>query len=277
MAFNLSLTFIVVLIGLPIWICIWFLSDQSAIAASVGSSLVITILNALWENNKNKLASRKADLARATYHESILALADAIIREHAAELTIRRKQLTVTLSYGVVDDSKWQQDVEFFIDELIENSGGDVRSSAVRLQSVRKMINTATAQFDVLRMSFSPDMDPIAYEQMVADSLTDLGWKTRLTKTSGDQGIDVIAEMRGKRVVIQCKRYASSIGNSAVQEAYAGKSFENADYAAVVSNAEFTRSARQIADATQVILLHHDALSQLALRIFGTAAYSGRS
>jgi HJR/Mrr/RecB family endonuclease len=113
-------------------------------------------------------------------------------------------------------------------------------------------------------------MDPIDYEQMVADALNDLGWQTRLTKGSGDQGIDVIAEMRGKRVVIQCKRYASSIGNSAVQEAHAGKSFEKADYAAVVSNAEFTRSARQLADTTHVILLHHDELSKLELQIFGT-------
>ena len=47
-------------------------------------------------------------------------------------------------------------------------------------------------------------MDPIEYEQMVADSLTDLGWQTWLTKASGDQGIDVIAEMRGQRVAIQC-------------------------------------------------------------------------
>jgi HJR/Mrr/RecB family endonuclease len=80
----------------------------------------------------------------------------------------------------------------------------------------------------------------------------------------------VIAEMRGKRVVIQCKRYTSSIGNSAVQEAFAGKSFESADHAAVVSNAEFTRGARQLADTTHVILLHHDELSKLERQIFGT-------
>jgi restriction system protein len=105
-------------------------------------------------------------------------------------------------------------------------------------------------------------MDPIAYEHMVADRLRDLGWETRLTKGSGDQGIDVIAELREKRVVIQCKRYSSSIGNAAVQEAYAGKAFEDADYAAVVSNAKYTPGARSLADSTRVIVLHHDELSQ---------------
>ena len=63
---------------------------------------------------------------------------------------------------------------------------------------------SATAHFASSQVLFSPDMDPIEYEQMVADSLTDLGWQTWLTKASGDQGIDVIAEMRGQRVAIQC-------------------------------------------------------------------------
>ncbi|MDP8984639.1 MAG: restriction endonuclease [Pseudomonadota bacterium] len=66
---------------------------------------------------------------------------------------------------------------------------------------------------------FSLTMDPLAYEQMVADRLSDLGWSARLTKGSGDQGIDVIAEMREKKAVIQCKLYSSPVGNSAVQQA----------------------------------------------------------
>jgi restriction system protein len=209
-------------------------------------------------------------LALASRDRSNLALADVIIAEHAAELTIRRKQLTVTRNYGVVDDSKWLQDVDFFIDELIEGAGGEIRRSPERLQLVMEMIDTAAKNHSDSREVFVPDMDPVDFEQMVANSLTDMGWQTRLTKASGDQGVDVIAEMRGKRVVIQCKRYASPIGNSAVQEAYAGQSFENADYAAVVSNAEFTWSARQLAETTRVILLHHDALSQLDLQIFGS-------
>src|SRR5260370_20799459 len=80
--------------------------------------------------------------------------------------------------------------------------------------------------------------------------------------------------MREKRVVVQCKRYASAIGNSAVQEAYAGKSFERDDYAAVVSNAKFTPGARQLAETTGVILLHHEELGQLEVRIFGTSTMS---
>jgi restriction system protein len=221
----------------------------------------------LWARYKDTLVS-------AEPHDNTLIRSEFIITQHTPELIVRRRQLTTTSNYGLVDDSQWLQEVEFFIDEVIDKSGGEVRSSIEQLCTVRQMIDTATAGFASSRVSFSPDMDPIEYEQMVADSLTDLGWDTRLTKVSGDQGIDVIAEMRGKRVVIQCKRYASSIGNSAVQEAFAGKSFEHADYAAVVTNAEYTRSARQLADTAHVILLHHDELSRLELQIFGTVGTS---
>jgi HJR/Mrr/RecB family endonuclease len=287
--------FVVVIFGIPTLIDAWSVTTFLAIASCFGLVLGIAIARYFWTNDREEvqgLAIRKAAQAQecaaqfaaqeeswarykdalvsAEPHDNTLIRSEFNITQHTAELMVRRRQLTTTSNYGLVDDSLWLQEVEFFIDEVIDKSGGEVRSSTAQLCTVRKMINAATARFASSRASFSPDMDPIEYEQMVADSLTALGWQTRLTKVSGDQGIDVIAEMRGKHVVIQCKRYASSIGNSAVQEAFAGKSFDDADYAVVVTNAEFTRSARQLADTTHVILLHHDELSKLELQIFGT-------
>jgi len=287
-----SVVIAVVLLAIPISIGGWLVTTYPVLAACIGAVLIIafayhkailaqasasqtaTQAQALSRDKVNQariLASHRATVALASWHKNMLILSESIINEHAAELAIRRKQLTSTSNYGLVDQSKWLQEVEFFIDEIIEESGGHVRNSPQRLQAVRVMIEQATANYSASRIGFSSDMDPIDFEQMVADALADLGWETRLTKGSGDQGIDVIAEMREKRVVIQCKRYASAIGNSAVQEAYAGKSFENADYAAVVSNAKFTPGARQLAEATRVILLHHDELAQLEVRIFGTS------
>jgi len=295
---NYWIYLLVVVFGVPTLIDAWSVTTFLAIASCFGLALGIAIARYLWTNIRDErqgLAIRKAAKAARqqayavqsaaaaklwaryedtvvspTSHDNTLIRSEFNITQHTAQLIVRRRQLTTTSNYGLVDDSQWLQEVEFFIDEVIDKSGGEVRSSPGQLCRVRQMINTVTAGFSSSRLSFSPDMDPIEYEQMVADSLTDLGWDTRLTKASGDQGIDVIAEMRGKRVVIQCKRYASPIGNSAVQEAFAGKSFEDADYAAVVTNAEFTRSARQLADATHVILLHHDELSKLELQILGT-------
>jgi len=111
---------------------------------------------------------------------------------------------------------------------------------------------------------FGENGNPIDYEVDCADALDKSGWSTRLTKSSGDQGADIIAEYRGHRVVIQCKFYSSSIGNRAVQEAVAAAAIYGAEHACVVSNQTFTRAAIQLAAANNVKLLHHEALPRLA-------------
>ena len=255
------LVVILLLIGIPIYFCAWLINEHPIIAVGVVGLVGGAILRGI-------LAARERRRALISYYTSMIANAKAIVSTYGAELAIRRKQLTITLSYGVVDDSKWCEEIEFFIDNVIVPAGYDIRSSPPCLEVVRRAITSATNHFAASRLCYAPDMDPTDYEVMVADALTDLGWQTRLTKGSGDQGIDVIAEKSRKSVVVQCKRYASAIGNSAVQEAHAGKSFEGAEYAAVVSNAAFTRGARQLAKSTGVILLHHDELAQLETKIF---------
>ena len=84
----------------------------------------------------------------------MLALSESIVVKHAAELTDRRRQLTLSSNQGH-DDSRWLQEVECFIDEFIETAGGHVRSSPGRLRAVRWMIASATAQFTLPAVPFS--------------------------------------------------------------------------------------------------------------------------
>jgi hypothetical protein len=91
----------------------------------------------------------------------MLALSESIIVKHAAELISRRRQLTMTSNHGL-DESRWLQEVECFIDEVIEKSGGRVRSSPDRLQAVRWMIASATAQFGSSNASSSLDGAAVA-------------------------------------------------------------------------------------------------------------------
>jgi hypothetical protein len=86
----------------------------------------------------------------------MLVLAESIIVKHAAELSSRRGQLATASNHGL-GDSRWLQEVECFIDEVIEKSGGHVRSSPERLQAVRWMIASATAQFGSSKASSSLD------------------------------------------------------------------------------------------------------------------------
>lgn len=92
------------------------------------------------------------------------------------------------------------------------------------------------------------------FEDFLVRLFTKMGYGSYATKASGDQGIDVIAEKNGKKYGIQAKCYLGTVGNSAIQEAFAGKVFYNLDKVIVVANNTFTKSAIDLATKTDVIL-----------------------
>jgi restriction system protein len=100
----------------------------------------------------------------------------------------------------------------------------------------------------------------------VADALKRYGWKA--TRGSGDQGLDVIAEKKGKRVGLQCKLYGGPVGNKAVQEAHAGKVYYGVDAVGVLTNASFTPSATALAAVTGVKLFSQHDIPNLFEKIF---------
>ena len=106
------------------------------------------------------------------------------------------------------------------------------------------------------------------FEHWVADGLNKFGWDTKVTVASGDQGIDVIAKKKGKTVGLQCKLLKSSVGNKAVQEAFAGKTFHKTDAVCVMSNASYTPSAQKLAADTGVKLLSHHDIPNLYEKMF---------
>ena len=105
------------------------------------------------------------------------------------------------------------------------------------------------------------------FEAYVAQLLADAGFRhIELTRASGDQGVDVLAERGGARYAIQCKNYAGAVGNAAVQEAFAGAQFYGCDVAAVICPGEFTRAARELAASTGVRLWDGAYLTRLMRR-----------
>jgi len=65
----------------------------------------------------------------------------------------------------------------------------------------------------LVEFRWRPDMTPIKFETCCADYLRARGWKAKLTQTSGDQGVDVLARKNGKLVVLQCKLHSKPVGN----------------------------------------------------------------
>lgn len=115
--------------------------------------------------------------------------------------------------------------------------------------------------------------DPYEYEQLIAEEMRRLGWDAHATQGSGDQGADVVATDGDVKIIFQAKLYSTPVGNKAVQEVAAAKGFYGASKAVVVSNNGFTKSARQLAESLDVLLLHHDELEHIFSLIDGDETY----
>ncbi|WP_345891130.1 restriction endonuclease [Burkholderia sp. Ax-1719] len=98
-------------------------------------------------------------------------------------------------------------------------------------------------------------MDGYAFEKFLAQLFQTAGFEVEETKLSGDQGADLFVTRLGKKIVIQAKNYSGNVGNAAVQEAIAAKSFYGCDEAMVVTNSHFTRSAIELANTAGVRLV----------------------
>lgn len=114
-----------------------------------------------------------------------------------------------------------------------------------------------------LRDEHVPSMSPREYEQFAARQLERAGWKVLHCGHSGDQGCDVLAELRGFRAVVQCKLYRARCGNAAVQQVVGSRRFYDAHIMAVVCPAGYTAAAQALAASNGVHLLHHTALAGL--------------
>ncbi len=104
-------------------------------------------------------------------------------------------------------------------------------------------------------------MSGTEFEDFMAEILHRSGVEViELTKASGDFGADIIVIHEGERTTVQCKRYSKPIGVKAVQEAISAKDYYKCTKAAVITNSDFTRQARELAAESGVILWDRQAV-----------------
>lgn len=113
-------------------------------------------------------------------------------------------------------------------------------------------------------MSRIDKMDGHDFEHFTAELLKKLGYEgVKVTPSSGDQGVDVIAVKDGKKYAIQCKRYGQKLGNKPVQEVHAGKTIYGCSVAVVLTNNYFTEGGKEAARALGVELWDRDKLERM--------------
>ena len=222
------------------------------------------------DNRANELKraqeERANELKRA--QDAQWAFIVSLVKPHCAELGLKRTQMVFPGDYGVEDRSQWDRELERFYNLIIAPAlVGQVR--VVQKDEILFLVDEVLVE-DYLAANpqnpsfdFVDDITPVDYERLCAEKLRENGWEANTTVTTGDQGADILASKYGLRVVIQCKKYSTPVGNAAVQEVHAAKSHYKADAAVVVTNTDFTKSARALANSTDVVLLHHSQLWRL--------------
>lgn len=214
-------------------------------------------------------SDRQKKKERQSLEKTVFIYFTETVQAHIEELSLKRKQLLYKDSYGIIQSDKWSNEIHYFFHNVVF-SGSECPWDCETVCPVPRysiIINKLVDNYDASNLSSDfdeekvPD-DPIDYEIYCKNLLEQNGWNARITKGSGDQGIDIIATRDGTKAVFQCKKYTAPVGNKAVQEIISGRIFEKADIAVVISNASFTASAQELANAANVLLLHHSELKK---------------
>lgn len=128
-------------------------------------------------------------------------------------------------------------------------------------QRIKEQMGLSDTEYELRQVDY---MEGHKFEQWCADLLEKNGFSIiQVTKQSGDQGADVIAQKDGIRYAIQCKCYSSDLGNKPIQEVNTGKMVYHCQIGVVMTNRYFTKGAKEAAEATGVLLWDRDALIKL--------------
>jgi HJR/Mrr/RecB family endonuclease len=109
------------------------------------------------------------------------------------------------------------------------------------------------------------DMRGTVFESFLQEVFEMLGYVVQTTKASGDQGIDLILIRDERRIGVQAKGYAESVGNHAVMEANAGKDYYHCHSCVVITNSDFTRLARELATEINCLLIGANEIPNLIM------------
>lgn len=237
-------------------------SFRTAAMTLLVAGAVAGVIIASQRASRRSAQDRRADLERRF---------DELVGSHVHALAAQRAQKVTIDPYGGMEFEAWEKHFrqEFlpkhvlgFLGPVSPEDAPFVEHLIARLEAIVERIQDA-AEVAELEVDVET-LDGVGYEHHCARLLTQGGWNATVTKTSGDQGVDIVAERDGFRAVIQCKKYSKPVGNDAVQQVIAGREmYPGARGMVVVSNQPFTRSARALARQCSVLLLSHAQLGVL--------------
>lgn len=237
-----------------------FNSTEMQMLATLGGSVLCVILVEVYASRRK--AKKNAERLVELIQEDKVALRSEI-KKHQAAVTRNLRNAIKVNDYGAtVGDERLVVLAEFLASVGVELKGMNLHHALSYVESIIEADAETTAAetgFDPTRMP----LDGLEFEHWVASGLRRFGWQAKATNGAGDQGVDVIAEKGGVQWAIQCKLYSQPVGNKAVQEAFSGAKYYGSDKGAVLTNAGYTESAKQLAASTGIRLLSPEDIPTL--------------
>ena len=121
------------------------------------------------------------------------------------------------------------------------------------------------AKLKALELADIDHMSGVEFEHYIGTLLQSVGYKVSFTAQTGDYGVDLLVKRNHVTYAIQAKRYTGRVGNHAIMEAVAGKTYYRCDKAGVITSNYFTLHARMQAAASNCILIDRDTLAEWIL------------
>jgi HJR/Mrr/RecB family endonuclease len=149
---------------------------------------------------------------------------------------------------------------------IIELELRDLNTEKLQLlETIRREIESGIRRrAELLQLNWRAMRDN-EWENYLVEVFKALGAKAERIGCSGDQGCDLIVEAGTMRIAVQAKGYHNSVGNSAVQEAFAGMHYHGCSMCAVITNSRFTQSAQELAVSTRCVLISEQQIPDFVM------------
>lgn len=117
----------------------------------------------------------------------------------------------------------------------------------------------------IVELSNVDQMTGAEFEIFLRDIFLKFGYKVSMTPTSGDFGIDLLLSNGHEKIAVQAKRYKGNVDQKAVNQVVAGRAMKQYgvdSYSMVVTNSDFTKGAKLLADANNCVLIGRAELGE---------------
>ena len=183
------------------------------------------------------------------------------------KLSVPFMERSIELEYDILNVEAIEKNSEIFeivpLIEQLENTPGAKQSIDTEFVTIDNEVIHYLKKHPELMY----DLNPRKFEEVIADIMSDMGYDTKLTKSTRDGGRDILAVLHmpfgDLLIIVECKRYAKErkVGRSIVERfLYIIREQDRASHGLIVTSSYFTSGAK---------LLERDYKYQLTLNDFG--------